>query len=326
MTKKIWQCLLVLALSGLMNTVFAAGLCSLSPITLNIPSISTVSGAAYTATANTSITCTGLPVGEVRVCLQIGTGSTLDPTSLTTRYMTNGSYGLQYNIFTDAGNSTIWGTYANQTAGWVDIPLSQPNAQILLFNGTGTLPLYFKVPASQTTLPTGTYTASLTASTNATYVQWLLGIAHPCNTTIEAALGTMTLSVTGVVMSDCRISTTNIGFGNNGLLTNTLTANGSINVQCTNGLPYTIALDKGISSGGAITDRQMKSASNIVHYQLYKESGFVNIWGDGTSGTAVTSGTGNGNSQTLTVYARVPTQTTPPAGTYNDTITATLSF
>ena len=327
--KKIWQLcglLGLLAAISVLNPARAAGLCSFSPIALTIPGISTVSGAAYTATANTTITCTGLPVGEVRVCLQIGTGSAMDPASLTTRYMTNGSYGLQYNVFTDAGYSTIWGTYSTQTAGYTDVVLTQPNVAVLLFNGTGTLPLYFKIPASQTTLPVGTYNASLTASTNATYVQWLLNISHACNTTIEASLGTVPITITGSVVADCRINTTNIGFGNNGLLNTVLSANGSISVQCTNGSPYTIALDKGSTPTGTLTDRQMKSGSNVVHYQLYKEAAFANVWGDSTSGTALVSGTGTGNSQTWTVYAKVPIQTTPAVGTYTDTITATVSF
>jgi spore coat protein U-like protein len=37
-------------------------------------------------------------------------------------------------------------------------------------------------------------------------------------------------------------------------------------------------------------------------------------------------GTGTGASQTITVYGKVPTQTTPVAGTYADSVIVTLTY
>ncbi len=44
------------------------------------------------------------------------------------------------------------------------------------------------------------------------------------------------------------------------------------------------------------------------------------------AGTVTVSGTGTGSAQNQTGYGRVPPQATPAAGTYTDTITATVTF
>jgi spore coat protein U-like protein len=49
------------------------------------------------------------------------------------------------------------------------------------------------------------------------------------------------------------------------------------------------------------------------------------VWGT-TIGTDTVAGNGNGTSQTLTVYGRVPPQTTPPAAVYNDTVNVTVTY
>jgi spore coat protein U-like protein len=38
------------------------------------------------------------------------------------------------------------------------------------------------------------------------------------------------------------------------------------------------------------------------------------------------SGTGNGAGQTITIFGRVPAQTTPAPGTYTDTVTVTVTY
>ncbi|EEF26199.1 conserved hypothetical protein [Ricinus communis] len=44
-----------------------------------------------------------------------------------------------------------------------------------------------------------------------------------------------------------------------------------------------------------------------------------------TPGSTV-AGTGTGNAQLLTIYGRVPPQTTPSSGTYTDTVVVTLTY
>jgi spore coat protein U-like protein len=67
------------------------------------------------------------------------------------------------------------------------------------------------------------------------------------------------------------------------------------------------------------------SGSNFINYALYRDSARTANWGN-TVGTDTVSGTGTGANQSLTVYGRVPAQTTPVAGTYTDTIVVTVTY
>ena len=55
-----------------------------------------------------------------------------------------------------------------------------------------------------------------------------------------------------------------------------------------------------------------------------KDAGHTIVWGD--TGAATVSGTGNGASQSYTVFGQVPAQTTPAPAAYSDTITVTVTY
>ena len=97
----------------------------------------------------------------------------------------------------------------------------------------------------------------------------------------------------------------------------------TITVTCTTGAAYNVGLDGGGS--GNINARRMINGTNNVGYQLYSNSARTNVWGN-TVGTDTVAGSGNGTSQTLTVYGRVPPQTTPVAAVYNDTVNVTVTY
>jgi spore coat protein U-like protein len=94
---------------------------------------------------------------------------------------------------------------------------------------------------------------------------------------------------------------------------------------CTNTTPYNIGLDAGTGTGATVAARKMTNGANTITYSLYSDSGRTTVWGN-TVGTNTVSATGNGASQTYTVYGRVPSQTTPAAATYTDTITVTVTY
>jgi spore coat protein U-like protein len=75
-----------------------------------------------------------------------------------------------------------------------------------------------------------------------------------------------------------------------------------------------------------MASRKMSSGTNTVNYNMYTDVGRTKIWGDGTAGSSVNPQTGTGAAQAITVYGRIPTGQTPATGTYNDTITVTLTF
>ncbi|WP_376712387.1 spore coat protein U domain-containing protein [Acinetobacter baumannii] len=50
------------------------------------------------------------------------------------------------------------------------------------------------------------------------------------------------------------------------------------------------------------------------------------MWGNGSAGTTVYTGTGNGATQGVMMYGVVPRQRAPTPGNYRDTITVQLTF
>lgn len=144
-------------------------------------------------------------------------------------------------------------------------------------------------------------------------------------TLAAAATKTATFNVTAQVVSDCAIAANNLDFGTVGALVTAVDATTTLNVTCTPTTPYTVSLDAGTGSGSTIADRHMASGGNILKYQMYRDAGRSQQWGQ-TAGTDTQGGTGNGSAQVLTVYGRVPVQTTPAIGSYSSVVTATVTY
>jgi spore coat protein U-like protein len=129
-----------------------------------------------------------------------------------------------------------------------------------------------------------------------------------------------------VVTAQCVInSTALLDFGSNGVINANIDTTSPLKVQCTNTTPYTVSLDKGTSSGGTITQRKLINGSATINYNIYTDSPGGTLWGDGTTGVSL-GGTGNGAEQTITIYGRIPAQTTAAPGTYGDTVTVTVTY
>jgi spore coat protein U-like protein len=98
-----------------------------------------------------------------------------------------------------------------------------------------------------------------------------------------------------------------------------------IQVTCTRTTPYNIALDAGTGSDATVATRKMTSGAATVIYSLYSDSAHSTVWGN-TVGTDTVAATASGLRQNHTVYGRVPAQGSPPAGTYADMITVTVTY
>ncbi len=134
----------------------------------------------------------------------------------------------------------------------------------------------------------------------------------------------------------CTLVTTNVAFGNYAPLAfgNTDTT-GTLKVNCGGvaGLliPFNLAISAG--SSASFTNRQMKSGSNTLSYNLYTDASYATVWGDGSSSTQIISSgvtldlLGLAPAQTFYVYGRIPgRQITAVPGVYNDTISVTLTY
>ncbi len=144
--------------------------------------------------------------------------------------------------------------------------------------------------------------------------------------TASAATASSSFNSTITILSTCTIVSTNtLDFGTTGLLNANVDSAANFDVQCTNGTAYDVQLDAGTTAGGSIATRKMTGGGATVDYTMWRDAGRTLNWGE-TDGTDTVGGTGNGAAQTLTVYGRVPTQTTPAPGTYTDSVTVTISY
>ena len=162
----------------------------------------------------------------------------------------------------------------------------------------------------------------------------MVGLGALCAATpFSAALATTTSNsfVARIVLENaCDVTTTaptELNFGTRGVLNANFDQTSTISVTCTSGAAYNIGLDAGVNESTLddVTTRRMANGSNYVSYNIYSNSGRSAVWGN-TVSTNTVAGTGSGSAQALTVYGRVPSQATPAAGTYTDTVTVTVTY
>jgi len=132
-----------------------------------------------------------------------------------------------------------------------------------------------------------------------------------------------------VVSQGCYISAVdNIDFGSidGNFSTNKDSSNGSVSVVCTLGTSYSIGIGDGLHADAE--QRRLADAQNqsFINYDLYLDSSYSNPWGNIGSGNEKT-GIGSALRQNHTVFARIPSgQAAVAAGSYNDTVVATVNF
>lgn len=151
--------------------------------------------------------------------------------------------------------------------------------------------------------------------------------------TIDAATAQQDLSVTASVTANCTITTSPVAFGGYDPITanasTALDGTGTVSVTCTNGASTTVTLGQGANAGTGSSDtapvrRLNDGGTHFLNYALYQDSGHSAAWGN-TAGTGVAS-TGTGSQVALTVYGSVVAGQNVPAGSYLDTVTATVTF
>lgn len=92
-------------------------------------------------------------------------------------------------------------------------------------------------------------------------------------------------------------------------------AKGQLNVTCTLNTPYKIAL----AGTGEMSNT---TTTSKVPYKLYQDSTRTTEW----DAVNLLSKTGNGKDQAIPVYAKLAGNTNVEAGTYVDTVVATVTY
>lgn len=286
---------------------------SVNPLSSQTDSTATLSYACSNNDKNTTYSAT--------ICFSIGepAGGPTNP-----RVMHDGAGdALNFQLYQNPSRSIIWGSqfFGSPTPLMINITLAGKATT------SGTATLYGRVLGGQATaIPNPGYQDQYQNGDTAVTINQTTGSTAP-----GSCSGTQTGSyfpflVSAAVTSNCFVSASPLNFGNSvGLLTSVVNATTTLGVQCSNTTPYNVGLDGGQNSGSNINARKMILGTSSIAYQLYQNSGRTTVWGN-TVGSNTVAGTGNGNTQSLTVYGSVPAQVTPPAGTYNDTIVVTVTY
>ena len=149
-----------------------------------------------------------------------------------------------------------------------------------------------------------------------------------------ASGGAQALCITG--LCSCTTVTTNVAFGSySPLAYGNTDSTGSVQVSCGGvaGLLVPFKIDLSAGSGGSYAGRQMKSGADSLNYNLYTDSSYTTIWGDGSGASQSVLGgllldvLGLSPAQTFWVYGRLPgRQLTAVPGIYSDLINVTLTY
>jgi spore coat protein U-like protein len=83
-------------------------------------------------------------------------------------------------------------------------------------------------------------------------------------------------------------------------------------------------LDNGTGAGSSEQGREMTdSTSDELTYNVYQDAAHSILWGTSDGNDTVL---GNTSSTTATIYGIIPGGQSSPAGSYTDTLTATISY
>jgi spore coat protein U-like protein len=150
----------------------------------------------------------------------------------------------------------------------------------------------------------------------------LIGGAAPASAQSQNA----NLSVAAAVSKNCTITATAISFSAYDPVvandTADLNGEGGLNVACTKGVNPALTLGAGNNASGS--QRKLASGSNLLNYDLFSDSTRSTAW---TTSTSITMGVAPSKvARAITVYGRIAGGQDVPAGTYGDTLLATVNF
>lgn len=188
---------------------------------------------------------------------------------------------------------------------------------------TKTLTLHGRVDAGQATAAAGQYESNLTVRANVQPYFSLSG-EPPCN----ATPGTLTAPLVARFRLDpsCTIAAATMNFGTYNPAVNADTTM-NLAVNCTRNGAWSIGLSGGTVANDVNARRMRLGAGpSVINYQLYRDTLRTQAWRN-TGSPDVVGGVGTGAAQLVPVYGRVPAgQGAKPAGTYIDTVTATITY
>ena len=155
-----------------------------------------------------------------------------------------------------------------------------------------------------------------------------IAVAYSTTATLSAASATASMPVSATVNNNCTITTSPVAFGSYDPIvaqaSADLDANGAVIVACTKGAVTTLGLDTGANA--LSNARRLASSGNFLTYELYQDSSRSTVWGNSGAALYNSGTTPSKDARTFQVYGRVTGGQDVPAGSYTDTIVATVNF
>ena len=123
-------------------------------------------------------------------------------------------------------------------------------------------------------------------------------------------------------LATCSLNVQGVNFGGYDYMSSqSLDSTGHVMVTCDVASSFSISLSTG---AGTYASRTMQNGAHPLSYNLYTDPAHTMVWGDGTAGSVVVSGSGTDVDEV--VYGSAPAGQNPYIGTYSDAITVTLTF
>ena len=291
--------------------------CFATATNVNFGTLSVNAVANATTTGNINEGCTaGYPTnGTLQLCNHIGAGS--NSASQTNRTMKSGTNVLAYQLYRDAARTTIF-TYPGTSP--IAIPYSSSGG------GSTNTPVYARITGTSAGLPPGTYTDAYSTRSQTLATFDSLPPRNVCSLSSSWVSAVPTFTVTATLAASCAVTATNMTFPTSGVLNAAKDTSSNLTVTCTSTTPYNVGLSAGTGAGATTALRRMTgSGGATVGYTLYRDASRTQLWGT-TIGSDTIAGTGTGSAQALTVYGRVPAQSTPAPGLYQDVINVTVTY
>lgn len=309
--------LAILVLTGSRGAALAQS-CSLSMSNVSFGQVDLTDNTAYDTSANYSASCSGgTPGATLRLCPNLGAGSGGANGANAPRYMVSGANQLGYNLFSDAGRTSVWGSYLGGG--------NPPEIMITLDgagSGSAAGSIYARIYAGQQSLPPGSYASSYAGGqASLSYADQSAG---DCTAIGATNATSFSFDVTASYLATCTVVGGNMDFGSAiATLSSPIDASASLSTTCSASSPYTIGLGDGLAATGAM-QRNLSFDTHRISYHLYQNVARTTPWGNAVGDRV--AGTGSGSAQSHTVYGRIPPQSTPAAGTYTDTVIVTVTY
>lgn len=328
--KRLWTVFLVavvLFLPAVPKEAHALNCTATISTPINFGPVDVLSGGAVVTTGQLNVSCTvvlsdllSLVLG-IAVCPGIGIGSGGASANSRLLVRDGGTETLSYQLYTNASGQTAWGGYGGGllfgNAPLYRIPAPSVGTHV------GSWPITAILGGGQSLAVPGTYRSTFSGlgGTGTEIRYGTLGNLLGCSALGATLRTSANFTVLATVAKNCLVSTADVNFGSHGILNSNISAAGAVNLTCTKGTNYAVALEAGAVPAN---QRMMKNGAHSVSYALYQNPQHTQLWGSAPGETA--SGAGSGNVASLPVYGLVPPQNTPPAGVYKDTVVITVTY